>query len=422
MFPFTEIFSLILQTLGQAFLDPQFWPVILLILGLVFLQYRKIGNLRESLFRRKTGRIWIDVGLSLGFGLLGGLIGSLLMVTMGLTLSIADLIYLWPVAILLMLINLRYLCFAYSGGILAVFSLIFGFPQINIPQIIALVAVLHMVESLLILFSGHLGATPAFIKIAGGRVVGGFALQRFWPIPLVVLAAVSTGMAQYGTELLGMPDWWPLLETQSALQPVQLQELAIVLLPVLAALGYSDVSITKSPPEKSRLAALHLALYSVVLLLLAILAARNQSFLLAAALFAPLGHELVIYISKRMESDGEALYTPTPYGVRVLDVLPNLVAWRAGIRSGDVLLALNGQELLDKDSFYQMQQGAFLPSAVDYFSYSAGESRRRLLKMENGTDWGIVFVPEENESRYVEFSTTGLLGRWLGSLRGKFQR
>ncbi|RYD07115.1 hypothetical protein N752_00605 [Desulforamulus aquiferis] len=114
----------------------------------------------------------------------GGVIASYLMLVIGLTLSGSGLLYLWPLAILLMLIDARFLCFAYAGGILAFSSLVFGWPNVSVPQVLGLVAILHMVEAFLIYVSGHQGAVPTFIKNTEGKVVGGFALQKFWPIPL----------------------------------------------------------------------------------------------------------------------------------------------------------------------------------------------------------------------------------------------
>lgn len=379
----------VLRSFQQAFTDPYFCSVFLFVVVLVALQYWRLGSLRESFFHHKTGGAWLDVIKASGFGLLGGLAGSWLMLFIGLTISTADLLYLWPVAIMLMLINVRFLCFAYSGGILAVSSLLFGFPQVHVAQILALVAVLHMVESMLILFSGHLGAVPAYIKYDGDRVVGGFALQRFWPIPLVLTAMLYSG--------------------------------AVQLAPVVAGLGYSDVAITKNPLEKSRQSAIYLGLYSMLLLILAMLAEGHAGAALAAALFSPLGHELVIYISKRGEYYGEALYVPPDRGVKVLDVLPRLAAWQAGIRSGDIILAVNNREPTDKSSFDQIQQETFLPAVVDYFSYAAAESRRQLLTPVGRGDWGVLLVPEGNENKYVEISSSGPLGNWLKKFWGKLQ-
>mgnify|MGYP000867203887 FL=1 len=409
MFPFAEIIPLILASFLQAFLSPQFLPLFLIVMVIIAMQYRRMEKLRESFFGRGTGRTRTDIFIATGLGLVGGLVGSYLMVIIGLTLSEAGLIYLWPVAIILMLINMRFLCFSYAGGLLALSSLLLGFPKINVPQIMALVAILHMVESFLILASGHLGAVPAYIKGHGGKVIGGFTLQKFWPIPIVVLAVMAGGgVVEGGIE---MPGWWPLIKPGLPGDP---QTLTYILLPVVAGLGYGDLAIARSPIEKSRLSALCLGIYSVVLLILAVLSEQSRAAALAAAVFSFMGHELVIYIGRGIEFKGEPLYVPPEQGVRLLDVLPDGPAWRAGIRSGDVLLAVNGAKLTDKMDLYHRLQGAVLPLSVDYWSRVASAHRRELMSPPaRGKSWGVVPVPEGQEEQYVELITNGPLGRWL---------
>ncbi|MGB9905420.1 MAG: PDZ domain-containing protein, partial [Desulfotomaculales bacterium] len=158
MFPFERIFPLLLGTMAGAFLEPFFWIVVFF----VAFQYRRMAAVREGMTGLKEGRVWLDTFLAVIYGVVGGFAGSLLIVLAGLTLSGAGLLYLWPVAILLLLIEPRFLCFAYAGGLLAVTHLLFGFPSLNVAQILALVAILHMVESILILVSGHLGAVPGY--------------------------------------------------------------------------------------------------------------------------------------------------------------------------------------------------------------------------------------------------------------------
>ena len=114
---------------------------------------------------------------SILYGLLGGLFGSVILLLVGLSLDNIGIVYLWPVAIFLFLFNPRFLCFAYAGGIIAVFSLFLrsllpaypvlgeikvlaGIMEIHLPSLLALVGILHLTESLLIYLSGHRGASP----------------------------------------------------------------------------------------------------------------------------------------------------------------------------------------------------------------------------------------------------------------------
>jgi len=375
-------------------------------------------KLREEFFRQKTGKKLTDLLAAAGFGLLGGLAGSILSVFTGLTIS-QELYYLWPVAILLMLINIRFLCFAYAGGILALSNLIFGFPQINAPQILALVAVLHMVESFLILLSGHLGAVPAYIKGRGGQIIGGFTLQKFWPIPIVAMMVVTAGVTPDGG--VDMPAWWPLIKPGVSGDP---QHLVYAMLVVVAGLGYGDIAIARNPAEKSRLSSIYLGIYSLLLLFMSVLAGQSKAAALAAALFSPLGHEAVIFLGRWLEFGAKPLYVPHESGLRVLDVLPHGPAWQAGLRSGDIIIAVNGRRPAGKDEFYLLLQDNVLPLEMDYFSRARGAYRRVLLRRPPGpgTPYGIVPVPEGGEDRYLELMTTGPLGRWLQKLRGMFIR
>ncbi|NLI11100.1 PDZ domain-containing protein [Pelotomaculum propionicicum] len=417
MFPFSEVLPLIFISFLQAFADPAFLFLFLVVFALIAVQYNRMERLRTDFFGVKTRRSGIDILVATGFGLLGGLAGSCLLVFVGLTIS-GDLYYLWPVAVLLMLVNIRFLCFAYAGGILALSSLLLGYPQISVPQILALVAILHMVESFLILASGHLGAVPAYVKGPEGNVVGGFTLQKFWPIPIVALVVLA-GSSIEGSSV-AMPDWWPLIN------PVvqgDLQNLIFMLQPLVAGLGYGDIAIARSPVEKSRLSALFLGIYSLTLLALALLAGQSRIVAFFAALLSPLGHEAVIYIGKRIELKGKPLYVPSEQGLRVMDVLPGGPAWRSGLRPGDVVMSINGIRPLSNAEFRYLMQNSIPPVAVDYHSRSAGTSRSVIVAQAvPGQTWGLAPVPESNESRYLELLTTGPLGRWLQQAWGKFMR
>lgn len=408
MFPFLQIIPLILQAFLGAFIDPQFLAIFLVVLILIAVQYRRMEKVRESFFGRGVRRVFPSALSAVGYGLLGGLAGSIIMILIGLTLSETGLIYLWPVAILLMLIDMRFLCFAYAGGVLALANLVLGFPVINVPQIIALVAVLHMVESFLILASGHLGAVPAYIKGPGGKVTGGFTLQKFWPIPIVVLAVMTGGTVENG---ISMPDWWPLLKP---VVPGDPQDLIYAMLPVVAGLGYGDIATARSPQAKSRLTALLLGGYSLTLLVLAVLAQNSATAALVAALFSFLGHEAVIYAGRRVEIRGAPLYVPPEKGTRLLDVLPDGPAWCAGLRSGDVIFTLNDAPVNGRAALFQRLNDTFGLVSVDYHRYATGEYRRAVMQPPGpGLNWGLLPVPEEGEKQYVEILTTGPLGRWL---------
>lgn len=317
------------NTLYTVFLaltnNPIFWLVVLLIA----FQYSRMSGK----FILAPGVVY-DTLKATAHGIIGGMAGSLVLVFLGIALNEAGLAYLWPLAILFMLINPRFLCFSYAGGVVSLGYLIFGFPQVNVAQIAALVGVLHLVESVLILIGGHLGARPEYFKIKTGQVVGGFVLQRFWPIPLAALVVVN----QISPGGIPMPDWWPLIKSTHLGTNAMYS-----LIPVVAGLGYGDMVITRYPEEKSKLSALYLGIYSLSLILLAVLSMKFFFFSWLSALFMPLGHEAVIYLGRKLE-EGQPIFVnpPNGIGVMVLGVTPGSLADVAGIRTGDLILTVNG--------------------------------------------------------------------------------
>lgn len=406
---------MILVTLAGTLADPLFWVVVML----VALQYRRMAAVKRAFFGEAgLGGVWRETALAAAYGLLGGFLGSLAIVLVGLTLTGSGLVYLWPVAVLLMLINARFLCFAYAGGVLALAHLFFGFPEVNIAQVLALVAVLHMVESLLILASGHLGAVPAYFRAPGGRVVGGFTLQRFWPIPIAALAVVGPVAVQHGVV---MPEWWPLFKPDVPGNPA---ELTYALVPVVAGLGYGDLAVSRRPAVKSRLSALYLGSYSLLLLLLAYWSQHLHPLAFLAAVFSPLGHELVIYAGKKGEFRRRPIYVPPPQGVGVLDVIPDAPAYRAGLRAGDVVLAVNRTPVNSRRELEEALAWAWGPVEVEFLHGPGRIMRRQVVsRRPPGQPFGLLPVPEGYEEEVVELSTAGPLGRWLADLwrrrRGK---
>lgn len=398
-----DLAGLIIVELGNAIFNGYFW----IVLALVAFQYHRIAKGRERLFGIKGSNVLKDTALATAFGLVGGLIGSVLLVLAGIDLMGLGIGYIWPLALFLMFINPRFLCFSYAAGIIAMFSLLFGVLEINIPHLMGLVAVLHLVESLLISFSGHVGAVPMYTKLKTGKIVGGFTLQKFWPLPIVALAFLPdfSGL----TTLPKMPGWWPLIKLGSefSLNPVG------VLLPFVAGLGYGDLALAHTPVEKSKMSARNLSIYSMVLLLMALLASRYQLFLYIAALFAPLGHELVIYIGKYTEISGKPIFVPAGRGVRVLEAVPNSAAHKAGIESGDIIFSVNGVEVASKRDIEAVVWGSAGLLEMEFISHAGGNWQRTVARITPHLPMGIIAVPEGYETMYAEIANpVPLSGLW----------
>ncbi|HEY8394452.1 MAG TPA: PDZ domain-containing protein [Thermaerobacter sp.] len=339
--PLGEIVRLLaLNVVPLAILNPATGPFFWVVLAIVVFQYARVGQMERALYGSELAPTWQRVLMAVGYGLAGGFLGGLVMVILGVTLESRDVMFLWPVALLLSLIQPRFLCFAYATGILALSSLLFGWPGVHIPGLVALVGVLHLAEALLVYLDGATGATPVVARNGRGEVVGGYLLQRFWPVPAAVLImlALPEAVRQGGVH---MPDWWPLIhpaQPERLLQP----EWVPVVFPLVAGLGYTDVALTAGPAVKARRTALALLLYSVLLILLAWSAQQARALLWVAALASPLLHEAMILWGLRQERWGPPAFSPGE-GLPVLAVLPRSQAARLGLRVGDRILAVNGR-------------------------------------------------------------------------------
>ncbi len=395
MFPVEQISFLLLRGSLLVLFEPLFWVII----GLVGYQYWQLQRNQIRMFG-VCGYTWKrQIVLAALYGLAGGVVGSFLMTVMGLTVNQLGLAYIWPLAIFLMVVHMRFLCFAYAGGLVALSSVLFGWPIVNVPQVIALVATLHITESILIFISGRYSAVPLIIRKDDGKLVGAFSLQNYWPLPLVLMAAVlvpQSAIPEGG--MIHMPDWWPLLPLN--LEVTEGHQWVYTMIPVVAALGYSDVAIASSPAERRRQSAIHLFLYSLTLLVLALLSVRYPSLQAVAAVASPLGHELLIQRDNHKEFRGRPRYVPPDQGVMILDTVVDSPARKVGLMSGDIIYNIDG---------FLIHNGYNLADALQYVAQEFrvriirdGKNREKVVRFNDGTrQLGVILVPTGHEDQYV---------------------
>lgn len=389
--------NLVLQVLimmGRVFVQTFTSPLFILIyLGLVLLvvwQYQRLYRLSETMVNVKMPSYIKPALVSSLLGLAGAAAGSILLVFVGIDLGRIAILPLWLVAIFLMMINPRFLCFAYAGGVLALTSLLTGYPPMSVTALLGLVAVLHMVESLLILLNGHLDPVPVYVQFSQS-LRGGFNLQKFWPLPLVALAGAGV---IGGTSGISMPDWWPLLRDGN-----YSANLNFVMVPVLAVLGYGEISTTRTPARAAGRSAGHLFLYSLLLLSLTILGSYFPPLLYLSAIFSPLGHELVIWLGLRAEKNRFPLYTRPPAGIKVLDIAPNTPSARSGLVTGDIITGLNGEE---ENDYYTLKTKLIMNQGYCQIDMvREGINKKLTYSSQLGEEPGIIPVPEPGSHQFL---------------------
>jgi len=204
-----------------------------------------------------------------------------------------------------------------------------------------------------------------------------------------------------------MPAWWPLIRPLGA--PLS-GDFTLYMVPLLAALGYGDLAVTTSPRHKVRHSAVRLLLFSLTLLGLAWLGSRQAGWLWLAALFSPIGHELLIVIGNRREQAGSPLWEHTGPGVMIMEVLPGGWAERAGLRPRDVILAVNDSPLTGSLAWQEQLDLVAKVEQVEQLGESlrltvvrpSGKQLAATLSARQYADPGLLLVPDADVENYVE--------------------
>jgi len=409
-FPWGQVIVSIASNILGIYDEPMFW----IILALVGYQYYEQQNLQKQLFGKNVHSLPQQILLAALFGTLGGFCASFLLAVVGVTLNELGIKYIWPLALLLMAVQTRFICFAYAGGLVALSHVLFGWPQVNVPQLLALIAILHITESLLIALSGKYGAAPIIVRRPDGQLAGAFTLQNFWPLPLVVLVAFLGELGGMRISVFTQVDWWPLISQN--LSPAEGRNWLFGAMPVVAALGYSDLAISSTPRQRRQRSALHLALYSGSLLVLAILSAHYSWLQAIAAILAPAGHEYLIQRDQAAELRGKPLFTAPEQGVMVLETVMDSPARKLGLETGDVLRQLDGMEI---HNTYDLAQALGQAGELAVLVWErAGVLQEGAVRWRQGQRrLGVIPVPETHATRYVEITPARLpLADWFHRL------
>lgn len=337
------------DALVQLLLQPFYYISILFIM----LMYRRQVLLERKLFHVRLHSWGLQTWRTFVGGLLAGLSVSVVILFLGISLTAEAVVCIWIVAIILLLFRVRYLCFAYSIGVLGVIQFVLGFfpgfdpagiagtavdtvRGLDIPALLALVAVLHLAEALLVKLQGVGFANPAFMEGKRGKLVGAYQIQAFWPIPLFLLIPAHTGGAVLPwTPLLG--DGWSAGFSMAALPVV---------------IGFSEMTQSMLPQAKADKTFKRLLIYGIVLLGLSLLAAWWKPLMIAAALVSFLVHEGLVWYSRLEEQQSSPVFVHPEQGLKVLAVIPRSPAEELGIKAGEAIVKINGISIRTKEQMH----------------------------------------------------------------------
>lgn len=357
-------------------------------------------------------------------GIVVGIIGSLIIILTGLPIQLTVfIVYLLPISLALSLIQVRYICISYSAAIMGLLSLIFKgqsilgltMPNIdiNVTGLIALVGILHLMESILIFFVGADDCMPIISK-KENQIVQGHILQKYWPIPIAILF-VTTGQASGG--VIEMPDWWSILKISNSI----IDKMYFGLMPFVGVLGYSTVTFSEQPEKRAKKTGALLFGYSLLILSISIFA-QNQLYLqiLGLILMAAL-HEAIMLFEQREESVNKPIYTLPDRGIRIMHVIRGGVAEKVGMKKGQIIKKINDLEVVDTQHFMELMDKKWTFLWIETESLDKERHTHEIKAYPAGIDnLGIKILPEHPRIlfKYENIKKIGM----IDLLKNKYNR
>ena len=432
-----------LKTVAYALTEP---VLVVLLLMIVFILYRQ--NKKTTVMQRMIMGESIDSAFELTIsqvviGIFAGAIGSIMISYLGIIFdekSSVDLIFL--LSIVLMYWSPRFICFSYSAAILGFLSLILAeisriyngtiinivgtsynlgyldFLKIDVVAVMCLVAVLHFIEGILVIIDGKRGAIPVFTN-RDNKIIGGFAMNRYWSIPIALLIMTQNKSLDYIGQVASTPNWWPLISTSIPLAIIKVA--TITLIPIYGILGYNSITFTKTKREKVNISGSLIICYSILLFIMAELATKGLFFKILLLIFAPLAHEIMLRGQRYLELKGKPKYISDSDGLMILDVVPKSLAFIMGLKTGDIVIEINGKTILKDDDILESLRGSSIYLSVKIkrgideikeLSSNVYNSRERL---------GILFIPKKipDNSMVVKYEGTRF-HQVLSKIKGRY--
>lgn len=399
-----DILIFTLKSSAYAITEP-FWAFQLAVLA--FILHRKnvkTAAIQKMVMGQSLDKPFLLTISQVVIGIFAGTAASIIMSYLGIVFketSMVDLIFL--ATILFLFYNPRFVSIAYSAAVLCILSMLLGYaaasaqnPAINIlnmdvPAVMTMVAVILFVEGILIVLDGRRGSVPVFAN-KEGRVMGGFILQRYWIVPVAMLIMLNDPTMASSQYSVPMPDWWPLVK--SSIPAEVLAKAVLMIVPFYGLMGFNSITFTMDRKRKAFETGIFKVVYSVALFGLARLAVENP---LAAALlpFMALAiHEGWVFLDRKRELTGKPRYFSGDEGLMVLEVMPESIAAEMGIRSGDLLVSINGSRIEDENMLMEtLRQGtSFI--WLDIKRENGRLDQINYDKMFRGKQLGLLLVPK----------------------------
>ncbi|SEK87263.1 PDZ domain-containing protein [Carnobacterium iners] len=325
----------------------------------IMTSYKRIKNERLS-HRVAIYKELYELKNYILFGLITGLIGSLLISIIGIPITMDWIIIYELVAIVLLIGGYRFISPLFTFPlatliILGIKTLRIETPLTFLPKgwyqpfeqaqwvnahlvtnVLFITVFLVSTSLIVIKKQADKKLTPWFLQTKRGKKIAYYQVKPFWFVPLLMIIP--------GESFGALFDWWPVFALGN-------QQYSFFLLPVL--IGMRITVNTQLPKEAVSLLVRDFSILVGLTTLLAVGSIWTVYAGIAGLLLLLLGGFLVLYRHRRRENNWTFLFGAANDGVKVIAVRPDTPAEKMKILVGDTIVSCNNQKLETEDDFYQ---------------------------------------------------------------------
>lgn len=392
-----------IREVSQVIVSPEYIVMLIMLITILYSKNKKTAMMQKMIIGENTISPFELTISQIVLGILAGTLGSIILSYLGVIFTDFQVVLtLFMISIMLMFLKTKFLCFSYSGGIVAIISVAiqlyekyfkvslpqFDFLKVDVLMLVSLVAVLHIVEGILVMIDGSKGAIPVFTN-RDDKIIGGFIFKRYWAIPIVIMFIMQGTIPGAETQV-STPSWWPLLRSSSY---ALLNTAVVSAISFYGMLGYNSVTFTKTKKQKVFTSGMFILSYGIIMLLIAQVAKVNIFAALLVGILMPVAHEAMLRVQSYFEIKGEPKYVSSEDGLMVLEVAPESPAFEMGIQSGDVLVSLNDKRISNEEDMLTAMNGV---SNFIWLKIKNVQGKLKEIdynKMNTNKKLGIVFVP-----------------------------